>query len=81
MKNILMKKLSMLFIGLMLLLSMSSNSMAASYWVHGAAASEVNGLYEYYGTYDTPKSEGLYSDLDMPVYKKNGGVYYIGYRG
>jgi len=81
MKNILMKKLSMLFIGLMLLLLMSSNSMAESYWVHGAAASEVNGLYEYYGTYDTYKSDGLYSNLDMPVYKKTVSNYYLAYRG
>jgi hypothetical protein len=71
----------------MFVLSMSSNSMAESYWVHGADnAEEVNGLYGYYGTYDTPKDDFCdppcpYANLDMPVYKKNGGVYYIGYRG
>ena len=77
-----MNRLLILLTGCMLVLSMNSHSMAESYWVHGADnAEEVNGVYGYYGTYDTPKSSGQYSDLDMPVYKQNGGDYYIGYRG
>jgi hypothetical protein len=72
----------------MLVLAMASHSRAESYWVYGADnAEEVNGIYGYYGTYNTPKDDGCspdpcpYANLDMPVYRKNGDHYYIGYRG
>ncbi|MBW1743651.1 MAG: hypothetical protein JRI70_00120 [Deltaproteobacteria bacterium] len=77
-----MKKLPVFLIGFMFVLAMTSDSIAESYWVHGADnAEEINGLYEYYGTYNTFKSDGQYSHLDMPVYKKSGGDYWLGYRG
>ena len=64
-----MKVLYSIFIGLSLMLIMSSSSIA-DYEVNGAGASAVNGLYEDYGTYDTYKSDGLYSNQAMPVHRK-----------
>lgn len=75
-----MKVLYSIFIGLSLMLIMSSSSIA-DYEVNGAGAIAVNGLYEDYGTYDTYKSDGLYSNQAMPVHRKMGTDYYLGYRG
>ncbi|MBW1742342.1 MAG: hypothetical protein JRJ47_02785 [Deltaproteobacteria bacterium] len=88
-----MKNLPVLLIGCVFVLCITANSMAESYWVYGADNSEeINGLYEYHGTFNTPRDDGNdcgvnydepcpYADLDMPYYKLNGGDYYLVYTG
>ncbi|MBW1891370.1 MAG: immunoglobulin domain-containing protein, partial [Deltaproteobacteria bacterium] len=64
---------------------LSSNAIGDAYKVSGAGAAVVNGIYAYYGTYDTFKDD--YEDPPdgdrgpMPVYRKTGTDYYLGYRG
>jgi len=64
-----------------IILMLGSNAIADAYKVSSAGAAVVNGIYTYYGTYDTWKSDGQYSDRAMPVYRKTGTLYYLGYRG
>ncbi|MGD2269592.1 MAG: hypothetical protein PVI06_04265, partial [Desulfobacterales bacterium] len=74
-----MNKLATLLIGL--LIGFSTNAIAADYEVIGSGSSEVNGYYDEVGTYTTYKTDGQYSGQPMPLYRKLGTNYYMGYRG
>jgi hypothetical protein len=71
-----MNKLAPLVIGL--LIGFSTNAIAADYEVFGSGSSEVNGYYDEIGTYDSWK-DGLGNP--MPLYRKLGTDYFMGYRG
>ena len=75
-----MKTLHSVLIGFVIVLAMSSNAFA-DYLVSGAGAGEVNGVYAYFGLYQTDKSEGIYANQDMPVFKNTNNDYYLAYRG
>ena len=75
-----MKTLHSVLIGFVIVLAMSSNAFA-DYLVSGAGSGEVNGVYAYFGLYQTDKSGGIYANQDMPVFKNTNNDYYLAYRG
>ncbi len=75
-----MKFNRIIVIGFFILFCASVNALADGYRVESDYP-EVNGIYAYWGSIITSKSGGNYADIPMPVYKKTGANYYIGYRG
>ncbi len=75
-----MKLNRIITLGILILLYTCVSALAVSYRIESDYP-EIDGIYTLWGDIITDKYEGLYADIPMPVYRKTGADYYIGYRG